>query len=593
LTIRTGTTAFAIAVASLFVLSARARAENVADGRPRVVSSFEAEPGAAYPFRQNMYRALLLTDGRLITLSIARDKNRQQTLQGRYSTDSGSTWSSPQDLLQFPKQAGGFGLFEALVDHDGEIHFFALCDGNSGIMFPVEQGTPTYDTLEIWHVRSSDKAKNWGQPKRIRAGKNGDLLSVTQMQSGRIVLPICFASGRSISNFGEGFLQYAYRGSDSCSAMYSDDNGESWHDSPDVLSVETPDLHTWGANEPVAIQLNDGRVWMLMRTQRGRFYESFSNDGARWSAAQPSKLISSDSPAGLLRLKDGSLLLVSNACLRYPYAYGARYVLHGAISRDDGRTWQGFREIARDPQRNEPPDLRGDYGVSYTFPTLTADGKVLFSNWVEQGSIRRFRLFDPAWLLQTQQSCDFSSDFEDWSVFGSKGVDIRSDEERKGAKVLSLRKADAEWPAGAVWNFPVGSKGAVRFELKLRSGFGGVLLGLTDHFSPPWDLEDGLHNVFNLPITLSGELLDGITLEPERWHQLELSWDTDRRKCQVSLNGKPVGSIDDNRRSAGVNYFRLRSTSAKPDAGLLLGTIRADVSPSWQKLKQLKTPVCR
>ena len=78
--------------------------------KPRVVSSFQAEPGAGYPFRQNMYRALLLEDGRIIAISIARDKSRQQTMQGRYSTDNGSTWSAPEDLFPFPKEAGGFGL---------------------------------------------------------------------------------------------------------------------------------------------------------------------------------------------------------------------------------------------------------------------------------------------------------------------------------------------------------------------------------------------------------------------------------------------------------------------------------------------------
>jgi hypothetical protein len=583
MTMRNGLTALALSLTALCVSAApAAEPAGGSAAAPRVVSSFQAEPGEGYPFRQNMYRALQLPDGRLIALSIARDKTRQQTLQGRSSPDNGSTWSEPQDLMQFPKEAGGFGLFEAMVDQQGEIQFFVLCDGNSGIMFPKEDGTPAYDTLEIWHARSRDKARAWDKPKLIRKGKNGDLLSVTQMRSGRIVLPICFDTGRTTSNWGEGILKYAYTGAYACGSMHSDDNGQTWHDSPDVLSVETPDLHTYGADEPVAIQLKDGRVWMLMRTQRGRFYESFSDDGHRWSAPQPSRLISSDSPAGLIRLKDDSLLLFSNACLRYPYAYGARYVLHAAISKDEGKTWRGFREVARDPHRNAPPDLRSDYGVSYTFPTVTADGHVLFSNWVEQGGTRRFRRFHPAWLLETRQETDFSDGLDDWSIFGSKGVELQTDPEKGDARVLALRKADAKWPAGAVWNFPVGSQGRLRLQLKLRPGFGGALLGLADHFSTPWDPEDEFHNVFNLPIPPTGELLASeAKLTPDRWHELELSWDTGGRTCDVLLDGKQVGSLEDNRRSDGVNYLRLRSTSAQPDAGLRLGAVRADVSESW------------
>lgn len=556
-------------------------------GKPLVVSSFTAEPGSEYPFRQNMYRALLLHDGRIIALSIARDKTRQQTMQGRYSTDNGHTWTAPVDLFQLPKEAGGFGLYEAMVDLQGEIHIVYLCDANTGRLFPKDhegpQVSPENETLEIWHVRSKDKVNGWGTPKRIRGGRNSDLLSITQMSNGRIVLPICFATS-SFSMRPPGFPGFTYMGNFASGSMYSDDNGETWHDSPDVLSVETPDMHTYGAVEPSAIQLKDGRVWMLMRTQRGRFYESFSQDGARWTPPRPTKLISSDAPAALIRLKDGSLMLFSNACLRYPYGYGARYVLHGAISKDEGRTWQGFRELARDPHQNEPPTFRSDYGVSYSFPTLTSDGHVLFSNWVEQFNIRRFRLVDPAWLLETTQESDFSDDLEEWSEFGTKGVEVMSDSEKAGGKILAVRKADSQWPSGAVWNFPIGPKGKLRMQMKLRPDFKGAVLGLTDHFSTPWDMEDVFFNVFNFPIGPMGELLPGVKLTPDRWYQLEFVWDTNSNRCRVLLDGKPVGTIEDNRTtSRGINYLRVRSTSEEPDGGLQIRALIADVSDSWPK----------
>jgi hypothetical protein len=323
---------------------------------PQAVSSFTADPEARYPFRENMYEAVMLPDGRIVALSVAR-RNQQQTMQARYSPDEGRTWSQPQDLFDWPKSAGGFALFERLLDRDGEIHVFILCDANSGALYPrAQEGTPDRPglVLDIWHARSYDHRKRWGTPHRIWAGPGSDLLSVIQMRDGRIVLPFSFKRHNSYDDPRLGFEGFTYFGQYSVTSTYSDDGGETWHTSPDVLSVQVPDLSTYGADEPVVIQLKDGRVWMLLRTERGRFYESFSPDGARWSRPQPSKLISSDSPAGLLRLKDGSLLLLSNACLRYPYAYGARYVLHGAISNDEGRTWRGFRELLRDPHRNEP-----------------------------------------------------------------------------------------------------------------------------------------------------------------------------------------------------------------------------------------------
>src|SRR5262249_32104977 len=160
-----------------------------------------------------------------------------------------------------------------------------------------------------------------------------------------------------------------------------DDGGATWSQSPAELKVPTPNLYAYGGVEPVVLQLKDGRVWMLIRTQMGRFYESFSPDGIAWSPPRATALGSSDSPAGLIRLKDGRILLFSNDCRRFPYAIGGRQVLHAAISRDEGRTWRGWREVLRDPHADQPPPPTGDHGAAYPYPTLTRDGRVLFSLW--------------------------------------------------------------------------------------------------------------------------------------------------------------------------------------------------------------------
>ena len=89
-----------------------------------------------------------------------------------------------------------------------------------------------------------------------------------------------------------------------CTLVYSDDAGATWHLSPAALKVPTPNLYAYGAVEPVVLELEDGRVWMLLRTQLGRLYESFSEAGVVWSRPRPTRLISSDSPVGLVRLPD-------------------------------------------------------------------------------------------------------------------------------------------------------------------------------------------------------------------------------------------------------------------------------------------------
>jgi hypothetical protein len=404
------------------------------------------------------------------------------------------------------------------------------------------------------------------------------LLSAIQLRSGRLLIPITIQTSQSWKNRGGGFPDFTYVGNSEVSALYSDDDGQTWRESPDRLTVEVPDSSTFGAAEPAVLELKDGRVWMLIRTQRGRFYESFSNDaGAHWSAAQPSKLISSDSPAALLRLKGNTILLFSNACRRYPYAYGGRYVLHVAVSDDEGKTWRGYREAARDPTRNLPPPSRGDYGLAYTFPTLLTNGQVLFSNWVEEGTERNFRLLDPKWIYETRQATDFSKGLDDWSIFGSSGIYLQPDPVRSGAAVLSISKSEKDWPAGAVWNFPMGADGSVEMQLMVRPGFGGALVGLTDHFSVPWDMEDEFSNVFNLPISTDGKMLSA-RLVSSHWYEIVLTWNIKSRECRVLVDGQLAGVVPDNHRSDGVNYLRLRSVSPQRDKGLLLRAVSADVS---------------
>ena len=312
----------------------------------------------------------------------------------------------------------------------------------------------------------------------------------------------------------------------------------------------------------------------------GRFYESFSLDGSRWSRPQPNSIISSDSPAGLLRLADGSLLMFVNNCQRFPYANGGRHVLHAAISNDDGKTWIGYREVARDPQQKDGPPPNGDNGVSYPYQTLTKDGQVVFSLWVDgtkQG--RNIYRLDPKWLHETYQRDDFSSGFEKWSVFGTQGVELVPHPQNGDKKIMSLRKSNIEWPSAAVLNFPAGGKGHLKLKVMLQKGFAGIQMGLTDHFSVPFDELDVFYNLFNLEIDKDGSLAGSQTkLEPMHWYDLVLNWDSLQGYCQVLLDEAPVANLEMQHKSPGVSYLRLRSKAEQVDQGMLIEYVEVKVN---------------
>jgi hypothetical protein len=148
--------------------------------------------------------------------------------------------------------------------------------------------------------------------------------------------------------------------------------------------------------------------------------------------------------------------------------------------------------------------------------------------------------------------------------------------------VLSLRKPEADWPAAAVWNFPSGHRGRLRLRLLLRPGFKAANIGLTDHFSVPFDEEDRFQNLFNVSIDEGGHLAEAVKLETGRWYQFELEWDQSRRECRVLVDGRQAALIPQHRAGEGANYLRLRSMAQVTDeAGMLIEQVEADVSKSW------------
>ena len=511
-----------------------------------------------------------------------------QKMRVRTSSDHGRTWGEPQEIFALPHEAGGFGYFERLADKDGEVHFFLLCDANTGVVRMRERtGTqPAVEplgrqSLDVWYVRSTEQRTKWSEPKPIWKGRAGDLQSVIQLKDGRLILPLSYLVPRSWGSRGEGFSAFTYMGQFDTTVLYSDDGGTSWTKSSSVLRTPTPNLSAYGAVEPVAIELKDGRVWMLLRTQLGRFWESFSSDrGATWSAAQPTAIISSDSPAGLVRLPDERILMIWNNCLRYPYAQGARNVLHAAVSGDEGHTWHGYREIARDPARVDPPPPNGDHGVSYPFASLTGDGRIIYSLWVQTGKGRWLFTVDPNWLTEAEQHDEFTSkETEPWSTYGTRGVEVVPRDGAKSGNVLAIRKADAEWPSAAVRNFPAGERGSVKLRLLVERGFGGASIQLTDHFSVPFDLEDRFFAQYEVRIGADGEVGDGRLIKPGAWADVELRWDNAKRACDVLVNGITATSIVQRHAGHPPSYLRIRPLSNDVDEGrLLIDDVRVQIA---------------
>jgi hypothetical protein len=516
---------------------------------------------------------LQLPDGRLMGVHGA---TRDGHAVARYSTDQAMSWGGVEPLFPLDPSVGSWSLHNALLDHDGEIQLVFTNDANT-----IREGKGLYEIhFDIWHVRSRDGRTKWNPPVEVWNGYAGSLLSFKQLHNGRVLLPFCFLTSRTWANRGEGFQKFTYMGRFSSSTAYSDDNGQTWHISPDILSEPTPDLSADGGIEPAVLQLKDGSIRMLIRTQDNRFYESLSADGSRWSHPVPTSILSSDSPCSLTRLHDGRVVMLWNNTQRFPYANGGRAVLHGAISNDDGKTWSGYREVAANPLVVEPPPPNGDHGVTYTVPTLTKEGNLVTSLSTGPGGGEYLLRVDPEWLCETSQSLDFSKGLGTVSTYGTRGVSLVTDPRNASRQVLAITHPDPGWPAGAVWNFPSGHRGDLRLDLLIRPSFGGGVLGLTDQFSSPFDEQDIFFNLFNLEIGASGLVQKDTHLATGQWNQLRLQWDCGTGQCSVSVNGKAIAALPLLRHETpGPSYLRLRSASRLPDtSGMMIASAAVNVS---------------
>jgi len=535
----------------------------------------------------------------------------KQDVMRMRSRDEGRTWTKPEPVLSLPKEGKWFDYSpHGMYDSRGQLHLFILD------MTDREMG--------FWHTRTVPGSGQWSKLQYI--GTSGPMNNPIQLRTGRIVIPVgYFRSGsqppsntKTVGSAFEADLKADKKSRDRISwddpigiwestTYYSDDEGTSWKRSPAVLTIPVPTDYPGrhpGACEPVILELKDGRVWMLIRNQTGYLYESFSADGVSWSEPRATRFLSSDSPASVVRLPGGEIVLVWNNCLHPAprdgaFIYTGRDALHAALSPDEGKTWVGYREIYRDPFRNQSHVAgMGDRGTSYACAAVSAAGNVLVISG--QGTNRRrFIVVDPNWLRATHDEDNFAQGAENWSIFkgygavkawGSprtEGAECIAHPSRAGAKVLHVRRPDDKPGDGAVWNFPIGWVGKVSARILLRKGFQGALVSLTDRFFHP-EIVDMQNTTFALPIAGDGRLNKDVILEKERWYEIELAWQVEQKvpgdrwpgTCKVLVDGREAMTLPQlNRAQPGVGYLRLNSTAGNVDpAGFLVERVAADIA---------------
>lgn len=465
------------------------------------------------------------------------------------STDGGIHWTNAIKEFDLPGEA--YYANQLLLDKQGTLHaiFHIYGTGNNGY-----RGKH----LDLWYSKQTLN-KTWEPAKKIFDGYVGSIRGFIQLKNNRLLIPMSEADPATAKKPQQGSKDY---GLFHVICLISDDLGDNWKKSQDQIKIEVdPNQVTrYGAVEPTAIELKNGTIWMLIRTNKGCLFESYSADGGEhWSIATPSGFISSDSPGSLLRLKEDSIVLLWSSNQRYDniksYANGGREVLHAAISVDEGKNWEGFKEVLVSPFSTS---IKGDHGTAYPSAVQNKDGKIIFI--AGQGEERSIVGFDPKWLFQNTQIDKFENGLSQWTHFGITDIQIKKSDDKN---CLYIPNSDTSIK-DAVWNFPMLKKGNLEIQLSLSHISSVLHLALSNHFSISTD------QLANKNAGINFDLHSLTSIKAGRILKLTLHWNTITKNCQLLYNGKVIEEKKiDTFKVNGFNYLRIGLNNTQDTSAFL------------------------
>ncbi len=286
----------------------------------------EASP--RYP-RNSEGDVTILRDGRLLACwtrfygGTADDAAAH--IAARWSADGGRSWSAPvvlQDNVGDQNVMSASFLREQASD---DLLFFYGVKNSSA-------------DLRFYCRRSSDEAGSWSDPVPVTAAEGYHVINnarFVQLAGGRILAPVSYCE--QVWAEGSHFRNVMF---------YSDDGGYSWQRGHG--EVDAPKR---GAMEPGVVELRDGRVLQIIRTQVGEIWKAYSEDGGlTWTEPAPLGVEAPEAPATIARIPaTDDLVLFYNPVVDMSHHHcGVRCPLSVAISRDEGMTWQHTVDLETD-----------------------------------------------------------------------------------------------------------------------------------------------------------------------------------------------------------------------------------------------------
>ncbi|WP_262245743.1 sialidase family protein [Parapedobacter soli] len=269
--------------------------------------------------------------------------------QSLISNDEGKTWERHRIFKEGDKIQ--FKYHNALVKTKSGAIILAFInyEEKSSYWNPeIRDWNEHYAIRPTYTIRSLDGGKTWQDLQKLHNEYTGCIRDMIETRNGNVIFTTMMARhhpGR------HAVLTYTSR-----------DDGKTWERS-NIIDLGGIGHHG-GVSESTIEQLKDGRIWQLMRTNWGTFWEAFSDDeGLTWKDIKPTMISASSAPGILKRMSNGRLVLIWHR--QFPEgkthhelwggdgqwsevaASNFREELSMAFSDDDGKTWSKPKIIAK------------------------------------------------------------------------------------------------------------------------------------------------------------------------------------------------------------------------------------------------------
>ena len=325
-----------------------------------------------------------------------------------YSDDGGESWNDLW-IIDHPNDEVKINDAQLWRDPDGTLWIF-YCQSKTGSSFDRNAG--------VWCVTVEDPDAPQlvhSEPRRLFGGLLRNNITV-------------LSDGTWLA-FPNDFID------DTNTVCYaSEDKGQTWQVRGGAFAPQA-----FNFDETMAVELEDGTLWMMIRNSNGKLLESYSYDkGHTWTDAVYTDIDNPTSRFFLGRMPSGNLLFINND------SASGRNNMTAFISEDEGKTWQ-YQCLLDARQNTSYPDVAfADDGTIYAIwdQDRINTGNIILATFTEQDIKENTVL--PAGKLRTISSAsEFTVEAAEGETLGdgtifeaTGGFDAACDDGTENAQVV-------------------------------------------------------------------------------------------------------------------------------------------------------------